>query len=199
MMTASQFSQLLVFIKYMHGNIIKEKYLFWSPLWKPEGTLTSSKCSQKSSPEEISVFCRQNTLISGKISGLVALVKIELSTCHCDSILCSSLCIGVQDSIIDPGRKLIYYCGSILLLHECQALNHSLYKRICHEKSTVMKIAKFRKAKTFNQGLLKRFCQEVGAIMKCFATHKFPSFRRISTAKILTAVNWIKYKLIYTV
>lgn len=156
---------------------------------------------KETSPEEISVFCRQIVHLNAwQNIWFCCFGKDRSSTCHCDSLVCSSVCSGVQDSTINPERNLIYCCASILLLHECQALNHSLCKRICHEKSTVVKVAKFMKAKTFNQGLLKRFCQEVGATMKFFATYKFTGFQKTnSTARILMAVKWIKCKLIYTV
>lgn len=177
-MMTSQFSQLLIFTKYTHGNTIKEWNLFWSPLWKRQGTLTFSKAPKKLSPEEISVFCRQTVHLNAGQNIWFSCFGEDRGFRVLWRLLYSSLCTGVQDSILNPERTLSYCCGSILLLQECQALHHSLYEMICHEKSTVMKIAKFRKAKTFNQGLLKRFCQEVGAIMKCFATHKFTGFRR---------------------
>lgn len=131
----------------------------------------------------------------GKTSGFAALTH-RSSACHCDSLLCSSVRTGMQDSTINPERSLIY-CENILLPYEGQALIHSLCKKICHEKSTVVKVAKVIKAKTFNQGLLKRFCQEVGATMRFFAAHKFTGLQKTnSTARILTALNWIKYKFV---
>lgn len=73
-MTTSHFSQLLVFNKYTHT---------WNPLWKLQETLTFSKwwsfLPQKIFLKKSQYFIdRKYTLMPGKTSGVIALLKTEL-------------------------------------------------------------------------------------------------------------------------
>ena len=118
----------------------------------------------------------------GKTSGFAALVKTEVlhvtvtpCSVHQCALLCKTLPWILRESLATVVKVFYDFVRAKSWITDCA-------RGFVTKKSTVVRVAKFRKAKTFNRGLLKRFCQEVGA------TRKFTCFRKTnSIARILPA------------
>ncbi|XP_042208670.1 protein ZBED8-like [Homarus americanus] len=136
----SQCSQLLVFVRYMHADAIKEEFLFCEPL------LETTKASDILEMVN-SFFAKQNfdwkknlgTLCTdgapamlGNTSGFAALVKKEapqVIVTHCflhRHALASKILPAILKEVLSTGVKVVNFIRA-------RAVNHRVFKRFCQE------------------------------------------------------------------
>ena len=135
----SNYSQLLVFVRYVHENDIKEEFLFCEPL-----TQTTRAVDVM---EVINSFFESNSLswnvvgsictdgapsMLGKNSGFVALVKKmnpDIVSSHCilhrHALACKTLPVNMKQTLDDVVQ--------VVNLIRSRAINHRVFKALCEE------------------------------------------------------------------